>query len=317
MLTLQLCVCVVPLLLPLNLSFDTVESHQVSATALVDSLHRLTSLKGEDADDDADDDDDRPGSKDRKQGHKPGDKEVAHKRGERDNDRRTSRGHGQVQEKFHGPQNGHGFSAGPMSGLVFELLDLNGDGNLSRDEFQRLVAAVEKSHPRPPQHDGPHAHGPQAHGPQAHGPHAHGPQAHGPEMHSMPRQKSDGRAAGARESHGFGPRPPLMHGFRPEFRPDHAGPRPEFRRPEMSRPEAHESKEPHRDRSSRSLRPVREETDRDKLHEGDSRDDDRHRKGDEHDKGKKIEEEKRREEKPLSHTRPNELPHHMLPFDWI
>lgn len=357
MFTLQLCVCVVPLMMPWNLSLDTVESHQVSATVLAESLHRLTSLKG-------DDDDDRPSPKDRKHDHESGQKEDTNQRGDHvDGHRRPQHGHGQAHEKshgmkktaghprgfgarefhkpgfgfggrgfspgaqhagpklpfmpgprpfhntgsiahsfarFHGPQHGPGLGSGPISGLVFELLDLNHDGSLSREEFQRLIAAVDKSHPRPPQHDGPQVHGPQVHGMPGHGP--------------------DGRAEGPKESHGFGPRPPVMHGFRPE----HGRPRPEFRRPEMDQPESHESKDRHHDPSSRGPRPGQDGINRDRRNSDDARHEDDHRgKNDQHDeedrekRGGERSRDDKRSEKPLSNTRPQDLPHHVLPFDWI
>jgi hypothetical protein len=44
---------------------------------------------------------------------------------------------------------GHGPGSSVLSGIIFELLDQNHDGNLSRGEFQKLADAVQKSHHPP------------------------------------------------------------------------------------------------------------------------------------------------------------------------
>ena len=52
----------------------------------------------------------------------------------------------------------HGPGSSVLTGIIFELLDQNHDGNLSRGEFQKLADAVEKSHHPPmimPPHSGP------------------------------------------------------------------------------------------------------------------------------------------------------------------
>ncbi len=451
MLALQLCLCVVPLLMPLNLSKDSLESGQVSTTELAAAWHRLTVLEVDGRDDDDDDDDDMK-SEHRKDDGADKHHEDKHPHGDRadgkhiDGGRRPQHGRGpgmrdQAHKKSHGPknpgehfrgfgardshkngighrhgghhqgpasafrgrrgpsggmgngpgrgfgfgngrqgfsrggqhagpgfpfmrnahpfhntrsiaqsfapihypqnmspqnmspQNMHGLSSGPMSGIIFELLDLNQDGNLSREEFQRLPAAVSKSHPHPEQGHGPQAHGPQAHGPQAHGPQGHGPQSHGPQVHGpqghgpqahgMLEHGENGRAEGPRDSHAFGPRPPMMHGFRPE----HGRPRPEFRRPDMDRPEANEPKDLHRDPSSRGRGPGRDVIEHDKFdhenpnHERSRRDEDHRGRDDQHDKEDQDDDDQsrteKRAEKPLSDTRSKELPHHVVPFDWI
>ena len=442
MLALQLCLCVVPLLMPLNLSQDSLESGQVSTTELAASWHRLTVLEVDGRDDDDDmksehrkDDgadkhheDKHPhgdradgkhidGGRRPQHGRGPGMRDQAHKKshgpknpgehlrgfGARDSHKNgighrhgghhrgpasafrgrrgpsggmgngPGRGFGfgngrqgfsrggqhagpgfpfmRSAHPFHNtrsiaqsfapihhpqnmsPQNMHGLSSGPMSGIIFELLDLNQDGNLSREEFQRLPVAVSKSHPHPeqahgpqahgPQGHGPQVHGPQVHGPQAHGPQGHGPQAHGPQGHGMLEHGENGRAEGPRDSHAFGPRPPMMHGFRPE----HGRPGPEFRRPEMDRPEASEPKDLHRDPSSRGRGPGRDVIEHDKFdqenpnHERSRRDEDHRGRDDQHDKEDQDDDDQsrtdKRAEKPLSDTRSKELPHHVVPFDWI
>lgn len=53
---------------------------------------------------------------------------------------------------------GHGHESSVLTGIIFELLDQNHDGNLSRGEFQKLADAVQKSHHPPmmmPTHFGP------------------------------------------------------------------------------------------------------------------------------------------------------------------
>ena len=45
-----------------------------------------------------------------------------------------------------GHPSGHGPGGSVLAGIIFELLDQNHDGNLSRVEFQKLADAVEKSH---------------------------------------------------------------------------------------------------------------------------------------------------------------------------
>lgn len=57
-----------------------------------------------------------------------------------------------------GQPQGHGPGGSVLAGIIFELLDQNHDGNLSRVEFQKLADAVEKAHhPRQnmPSHAGP------------------------------------------------------------------------------------------------------------------------------------------------------------------
>ena len=57
-----------------------------------------------------------------------------------------------------GQPSGHGPGSSVLTGVIFELLDHNHDGNLSRGEFQRLADAFEKSHHPPmimPPHSGP------------------------------------------------------------------------------------------------------------------------------------------------------------------
>ena len=50
----------------------------------------------------------------------------------------------------------HGPGSSVLTGIIFELLDQNHDGNLSRSEFQKLADAVEKSH-HPPMIMPPHS----------------------------------------------------------------------------------------------------------------------------------------------------------------
>jgi hypothetical protein len=57
-----------------------------------------------------------------------------------------------------GQPSGHGPGSSVLTGIIFELLDQNHDGNLSRGEFQKLADAVQKSHHPPmimPAHSGP------------------------------------------------------------------------------------------------------------------------------------------------------------------
>jgi len=76
----------------------------------------------------------------------------------------------------------------PISTVLFELLDLNHDGNLSRDEFQRLAAATAKAHPSEPR-----MHGPNPKADDKPSPH-----------HGVP---------GFEGSRGFRPGPPMLHRF--------------------------------------------------------------------------------------------------------
>ena len=54
-------------------------------------------------------------------------------------------GRSSVMARIHQPA-GHGPGNSVLSGIIFELLDQNHDGNLSRGEFQKLADAVEKAH---------------------------------------------------------------------------------------------------------------------------------------------------------------------------
>lgn len=56
-----------------------------------------------------------------------------------------------------GQPSGHGPGSSVLTGIIFELLDQNHDGNLSRGEFQKLADAVQKSHhpPMMPARSGP------------------------------------------------------------------------------------------------------------------------------------------------------------------
>ena len=58
---------------------------------------------------------------------------------------------------MHGnPFGGRDAGIGEVSKIMFELLDSNHDGSLSREEFQKLTAAVEKAHqPHPQNHPSP------------------------------------------------------------------------------------------------------------------------------------------------------------------
>ena len=117
----------------------------------------------------------------------------------------------------------------------------------------------------------------------------------------------------------------MMHGFRPEPRPIS----PEFRRREMNGPGAHGPMGPPHDPSFRGPGRGRDVFDRDKLeHEKIRKDDDAdrdmdddHENGDRHEEDEKHDNDQSRRnegsDKPLSDTRPQELPHHVLPFDWI
>lgn len=51
-----------------------------------------------------------------------------------------------------GPNPGHSPGPAEVSKLIFELADLNHDGSLSREEFQRLADAVQRTHHGAPQH---------------------------------------------------------------------------------------------------------------------------------------------------------------------
>lgn len=56
------------------------------------------------------------------------------------------------------PVQSHGHGKSVLASIIFELLDQNHDGSLSRGEFQKLADAVEKSHHPPmimPPHSGP------------------------------------------------------------------------------------------------------------------------------------------------------------------
>jgi hypothetical protein len=95
----------------------------------------------------------------------------------------------------------------------------------------------------------------------------------------------------------------------------------------MDRPEAKEPKDLHRDPSSRGRGPARDVIEHDKFdhenpnHERSRRDEDHRGRDDQHDKEDKDDDDQsrtdKRAEKPLSDTRSKELPHHVVPFDWI
>lgn len=113
-----------------------------------------------------------------------------------------------------GQPSGHGPGSSVLTGIIFELLDQNHDGNLSRGEFQKLADAVEKSHHPPmimPPHSGP-GKGPDADhsrpqlsrrgGP----PMIHQPlplhQSHKPEAHHKPDREKDRKPEhGDKEDH--------------------------------------------------------------------------------------------------------------------
>ncbi len=119
-----------------------------------------------------------------------------------------------------GPMPGGPASHAPMAGLLFGLLDGNHDGNLSREEFQRLAEVMDHAH-----HSGNQNHPMPGMGP-------------GPDMH---RQAMD-RPANGPESRVNSPPQQLSRPHGPESvrggssdRPmDH----PEFKRPDAERPAA-------------------------------------------------------------------------------
>ncbi len=128
--------------------------------------------------------------------------------------------HGSHLGSSSGPQahvsaGGAGPHADPMSAILFELLDLNHDENLSRDVFQRLSAATAKAHSSQPR----------MHAPSPKADHEPGPH-HG--------------ATGFEAPQSFKPGPPMHHGAGGNMGPD----RNKMNGPPRNFPNGHRSSPP-------------------------------------------------------------------------